>query len=115
MHSTSQFSCSLRIKKNRIFSAASSEIGNETMAIAVLSGFIKPLSDKPRIHFFTNRPTSRTRFVDHRFPDALGFENQFNGFADRAVAGEGSRDVMRSLFHLGDRIAHGNGEAATVH
>jgi hypothetical protein len=37
MHSTSQFPCSLMVKrKSRIFSGALSEIGNETMAIAVI-------------------------------------------------------------------------------
>jgi len=27
-------------------------------------------------------------FVDDRFPQAFGFENDFDGSADRAVAGE---------------------------
>src|SRR6266849_1480348 len=58
---------------------------------------------------------SRTRFVDHRSPDAFGFENEFNGFADRAAAGEGFRGVVRGFLYLGDGIAHGNGEAGTTH
>jgi hypothetical protein len=48
---------------------------------------------------------SRTGFIDHWFPDAFGFENEFNGFADRAVAGEGFRNVVGGLFYLGDGIA----------
>jgi len=43
---------------------------------------------------------SRTRFIDHRFPDTFGFENEFHGFADRAVTAAGARSVVRGLFHL---------------
>jgi hypothetical protein len=28
---------------------------------------------------------SRACFIDHRFPDAFGFQDEFNGFADRSV------------------------------
>ena len=58
---------------------------------------------------------SRTGFVDHRFPNALGFENEFNGFADRAVASESFRGVVRRGFYLGDSIAHSNSEASAEH
>ena len=58
---------------------------------------------------------SRAGFIDHCFPDAFGFENEFNGFADRAVAGESFRNVVGGLFYLGDGIAHGNGEASAAH
>ena len=43
---------------------------------------------------------SRARFVDDYFPHVFRWENEFNGFADRAVAAEGLRCVMRSLFGL---------------
>jgi len=39
----------------------------------------------------------------------------FDGFADRAVAGERFRRVVRDRFCLGHGIAHGNGEASTAH
>jgi hypothetical protein len=51
-------------------------------------------------------------FVDHCFPDTFGFENEINGFADRSLASESLRNVMRGLFYLGDGIAHSNGEAS---
>jgi len=65
----------------------------------------------------TKRPgtASRASFVDHRFPDAFGFENKFNGFADRSVASEGFRNIMRGLFYLGDGIAHSNGQSSATH
>src|SRR5208337_3467403 len=50
---------------------------------------------------------SRTRFIDHRFPDTFGFENEFNGFADRTVAATGARSVVCGLFHLRHSITHG--------
>jgi len=48
-------------------------------------------------------------------PDTFGFENEFNGFADRAVAAEGARSVVRGLFHLRGSITHGHGKANTAH
>ncbi len=58
---------------------------------------------------------SRTGFIDHRFPDAFGFENEFNGFADGAVACMSFRRVVRGVFDLRDGVAHSNGEASAVH
>jgi len=46
-----------------------------------------------------------------RFSDAFGLENEFNGFADRVVAGLGPRRVVRGVFYLLNGIAHGHGEA----
>ena len=54
-------------------------------------------------------------FVDHRFPDAFGLENEFYGFADCAVSGDGFRGVVCRTFNFGDRIAHGHGEAGAEH
>jgi hypothetical protein len=51
----------------------------------------------------------RTRFIDHRFPDTFGLENEFNGFTDRAVTTAGARRVVRGLFYLRGSITHGNG------
>jgi len=45
----------------------------------------------------------------------LDLRTSFDGFADRAVAGERFRRVVRDLFYLGHAIAHGNGEASTAH
>src|SRR5712691_266900 len=58
---------------------------------------------------------SRTGFVDHRFPNAFGFENEFNRLADRAMTGERFRCVVRRLFNLRNRIAHRNGKASAAH
>jgi hypothetical protein len=58
---------------------------------------------------------SSPRFVDHFFPDAFGFENEFNGFADRAPPGERLRSVVRGFFYLGDGICNGDGEAGATH
>jgi hypothetical protein len=49
------------------------------------------------------------RFIDHFFPDALRFQDKFNGFANGAVTRERSRREMRDLFHFRDGIAHGYG------
>lgn len=61
------------------------------------------------------RTSSSPRFIDHLCPDAFGLENELNGFADCAVAAEGSGNVVCGLFYFGDGIAHGNGEADTAH
>src|ERR1019366_8333270 len=58
---------------------------------------------------------SRTGFVDHRFPDSVGFENEFHSFADGAVACMSFRRVVRGVFDLRDGVAHSNGEASAVH
>ena len=60
-------------------------------------------------------PALSKRFVDHRFPDAFGFEHQFNGFADRAVPCESFRCIVRGVFYLGDGIAHRDGQAGAPH
>ncbi len=58
---------------------------------------------------------SRTSFVDHRLPDAFGFKNEFNRFADGTVASEGFRCVVRSAFHFRNRITYGDSEAGAAH
>src|SRR5262249_17299119 len=58
---------------------------------------------------------SRTGFVNHRFPDSFGFENEFNGFTDRSPAGKRFRNVMRGPFYFGDGIANSNSEASPPH
>jgi len=58
---------------------------------------------------------SGSRFADHRFPNTFGFENEFNRFADRTVAGESLRSVMGGLFYLGDGVAHCDREASAAH
>lgn|GEM_PF-4390008 len=59
--------------------------------------------------------SSSKRFVDHHFPDAFGFENQFNGLADRAVSREGFRCIVSGVFYLGNGIAHRDGQARAPH
>jgi len=58
---------------------------------------------------------SSSRFIDHLCPDALGLENELDGFADCAMPGEVLGNVVRGFFHFGDGIAYGNGEADTAH
>ena len=45
----------------------------------------------------------------------FGFENEFNGFGDRAVARWRFRCVVRCLFNFRNCVAHRNGEASAAH
>jgi hypothetical protein len=71
----------------------------------LLRSFAGPSSRRPRGFDGTK---SRARFVDHLFPDTFGFENQFNGFPDRTVAGQRFRSIVRSVFYLRDGVTYGN-------
>jgi len=57
---------------------------------------------------------SSSRFVDHRFPYALGPEHKFNRFPYRPVPGEGLRRIVRSLLYLRHGITHRNRESGTT-
>src|SRR5690242_19023266 len=57
----------------------------------------------------------RARFVDHLFPDALGFENQLDQFARGSFAAGSLGSVIRRAFHLRRGVAHGNSEPDAAH
>jgi hypothetical protein len=54
-------------------------------------------------------------FIDHRFPNALRFENEFDDLPNGAVAGGRFRRIVRCFLDLRDRIAHRDREARTAH
>lgn len=61
------------------------------------------------------RFSSCSCFDGHGFPNPLRFENEFDRFADCAVARECFRRVVRGCFHLGDGVADGDGKANAAH
>lgn len=60
-------------------------------------------------------PASRARFVDHRFPNAFRFENEFHRLADRTTASPRLGDIVRYFFDLGNRIPHCHGQTRASH
>ena len=54
-------------------------------------------------------------FVDQFFPDAAGFEDDFDDFAGGAFAAEGCGDVVGDGFYFGDGVTDGYGEAYAAH
>lgn len=67
------------------------------------------------------RTTASERINDSRdgegdclFPFALRLENQFDDFADRAIATANGSDVMRGAFYFRDSVADSDGEAGAL-
>jgi len=52
---------------------------------------------------------------DDLLPLPLGFEDEFDGVAQGAVASSVRRDVVSLLLHFGASVFHGNGEACGAH
>jgi len=54
-------------------------------------------------------------FVDHLFPDAFGFEDEFNEFARGAFAAGPASCVVRDLFYFRRGVSDGDGKASELH
>src|SRR5579862_8832996 len=78
--------------------------------------WIGPDLDTPStLAYFPESVSSCTGFIDQCFPDAFRFENQFNGFTNRAVAGERLRRIVGNFPYLRDSVSHCNREAGPAH
>ena len=58
---------------------------------------------------------SGSGFVDHLFPDALGFENEFDDFARGPFPAGSFGSVIGCAFHFRGSIGHGDGKADAAH
>src|SRR5580704_3817345 len=58
---------------------------------------------------------SRSGFVDHFFPDAFGFQDEFHSLANGATSGDRSRGEMGRLLNFMHRIADSDCESDAPH
>src|SRR5258708_16754029 len=71
-------------------------------------GFIE---DLPRQERVAGNVGSGAGVVDEFVPDAFGFEDEFDGFADGALSGMGFGGIVRDFFYVGDGVTDCDGEA----
>src|SRR2546427_10833605 len=60
-------------------------------------------------------PRSGAGFVNHFFPDAFGFEDEFDEFAGGAFAAIGFGGVVGGAGDFGGGVVHGDGQSNALH